>query len=109
MEKKENIAFKYKDWKRLEIILLFDTTKPNSYNFIEYIKSMNFLDDFSDLEEITKRANIHDYNNDYLEYQINSFLDSRFMNNRYSQKQFNLNQALEYFKKSEFRRYVLPI
>jgi len=109
MQNKEDVPFKVRHWKRLEVRLTFDVTKPNSFNFMEYIKSMDFLEDFTDLEEMARNANIKKYSNDYLEYQINSFIDNRFMNNKQSKKQFNLNDSLEHFKESEFRRYVLPI
>ena len=109
MQKKENIPFKNRHWKRLEVVLVFDVTRPKSLNFMDYINSNEFLNEFLDLEEMAKNAKIKKYSNDYLEYQINSLIDNRFMNNRQSRKQFNLSEALEHFNKSEFRRYVLPI
>lgn len=101
IQNKEKVSLYNCHWKRLEVVLKFDVTLKNSFNFINYINSMDFLDDFSDLETMAKNAKIKKYSNDYLEYQITSFLDNRFMNNKQSKKQFNLNEALELFKQSE--------
>ena len=109
VQKKENVSFLDCHWKRLEVVLKFDVTRPNSHNFMDYINSMDFEEDFSDLESMAKNAKIKKYSNDYLEYQINSFIDNRFFNNKQSKKQFNISEALEHFNKSEFIRYVLPI
>jgi hypothetical protein len=109
VQKKENVTFKDRHWKRLEVVLKFDVTRAKSFNFVDYINSMDFLNDFSDLEVMAKRAGIKNYSNDYLEYQINSFIDNRFLNNKQSQKQFNLYEALKNFNEKEFRRYVLII
>jgi len=108
-EHKENVCNEWSNWKRLEITLTFDVTKPKSLNFREYIKSMDFLEDISNIEEVLKSAKIKNYGSDYLIMQINSLLDNRFMNNNESMRQFNSVKSLEYFKESEFRRYVLPI
>jgi len=105
-QKKEKVSPKDKNWKRLEVVLKFDVTEPNSLNFIGYINSMDFLDDFSDLEAMAKKADIKNYGSDYLMYQINSLLDNRFMNNRESKEQFNSVDALERFinSQSKFKR-----
>ena len=109
-QNKENVSFENRHWKRLEVTLSFDVTRTKSFNFMDYIESMDFLDDFSDIEEMAKTAKIKNYSNDYLEYQINSFKDSRFMNNNKSKKQFNADEALEHFKESEVKiKYVLAI
>ena len=108
-EHKEKVPKGWKYWKRLEIILTFDVTRPQSMNFIEYINSMNFFNDLLNIEEVTKIAKIKNYSNDYLLYQLNSLIDNRFLNNRESRKQFNSTQTLNFFNESEFRRYVLPI
>lgn len=101
IQNKEKVSLYNCHWKRLEVVLKFDVTLKKSFNFKDYINSMDFLDDFSDLETMAKDAKIKKYSNDYLEYQITSFLDNRFMNNKQSKKQFNLNEALELFKQSE--------
>jgi len=100
-EKDKKVSIKYKYWKRLEVGLTFDVTKAKSFNFVDYINSMNFLNDFSDLEAMAKRAGIKNCDNDYLEYQITSFLDNRFLNSSKNRKQFNLSEGVEFFKKSE--------
>ena len=108
-EQKEKIPKTWSHWKRLEIRLTFDVTKPKSYSFMEYIKSMEFLEDFENIEEVAKSANIKNYSRDYLLYQLNSLIDNHFLNNRESKKQFNSTETLKFFNESEFRRYVLPI
>jgi len=108
-EHKEYISKELSNWKRLEIRLTFDVINSKSLNFTEYIKSMDFLEDISNIKELTEKAGIKNYSSDYLIYQLNSLLDNRFMNNNKSRKQFNSIESLEHFKESEFRRYVLPI
>jgi len=108
-QNKEKVFFKDRHWKRLEVTLTFDVTKKKSFNFMEYINSMNFFNDFSDLEEMANNSKVRSYSNDYLEYQLNSFIDSRFMNNHESKEQFNSMDSLERFKYSDFRRYTLII
>jgi len=110
VQKKENVTFKDRHWKRLEVVLKFDVTRPKSLNFVDYINSNEFLNDFSDLEVMARGANIKKYSNDYLEYQITSFLDNRFLNSSKNRKQFNLNEALKFFNESESKRkYLLLI
>ena len=108
-QKKEIITDDLKGWKRLEITLTFDVTKHESKGFIDYIEGFNFLDDLYDVAELANLAGIKKYDNDYLTYQLNSFIDNRFMNNKESKKQFNSVDALERFKTSDFRRYLLAI
>ena len=109
LDRKEKVSKHWKHWKRFEVILSFDVTNQNSLSFIEYLNSMNFLNDFSDIEDIAKLVKIKEHRNDYLEYQISSFIDNRVMNNRESRKQFNLTKALKRFEESEFKPYLLPI
>jgi len=110
VQKKESVTFKDRHWKRLEVVLKFDVTRAKSFNFVDYINSIDFLNDFTDLEAMAKRAGIKNYSNDYLEYQITSFLDNRFLNSSKNREQFNLNEALEFFNKSESKiKYVLSI
>jgi hypothetical protein len=108
-QKKGVITKDLKAWKRLEVTFTFDVTKKNSLNFTDYINSMDFLDDIGDIEKLTKLAGIKSYHSDYLTYQINSLLDNRFMNNHESKRQFNSVESLDRFKRSDFRRYILPI
>jgi len=98
-----------KNWKRLEVTLNFDMTDKNNKGFKSYMESMEFLEDFLTIDEVTRLAKIKSYDTDYLIMQINSLLDKRFMNNHESKEQFNSMESLNRFKKSDFRRYVLPI
>ena len=98
-----------KNWKRLEVTLTFDVTKQDNKGFTQYIEGLNFIDDLHDIDEVGKKVGIDSYGLDYLTYQLNSLLDSRVMNNRASREQFNSVEALERFRNSNFRRYVLPI
>jgi len=108
-QKKEIITDNLKGWKRLEITFNFDVTKRESKGFIDYIEGFNFLDDLYDVDEVARLAGIKNYHNDYLVYQLNSFVDNRFMNNHESREQFNSVDALKRFKGSDFRRYLLAI
>ena len=103
----ELISKDLKAWKRLEVTLTFDVTKPKSLNFTDYLNSMGFMDDLYFIHSILDAGNIK-YKTDFLIYQINSLLDNRFMNNHESKRQFNSVESLERFKQSDFRRYTLP-
>ena len=105
---KEIITNDLKGWKRLEITLTFDVTKRENKGFNHYIESINFIDDLYEVEAVAGRAGIKSFKNDYLIYQLNSFVDNRVMNNQESKEQFNSVEALERFRQSEFRRYLLP-
>ena len=98
-----------KEWKRLEITLTFDVTKRENKGFMNYIDSLNFIDDLYEVQEVARLAKISSYSDDYLIYQLNSLIDNRFMNNHESKKQFNSVESLERFKQSDFRRYTLAI
>jgi len=106
-QQKEIITNDLKTWRRLEITLTFDVTKRSNKGFIAYMESMGFLDDLYEVHTINQQANIKNYADDYLIMQLNSFLDNRFLNNRESKEQFNSVNALERFKSSDFRRYIL--
>lgn len=105
----EKITNELKAWKRLEITLTFDVTQRNNKGFMHYIESLNFIDDLYEVQAVATKAKIKSYDSDYLIYQLNSFIDNRFMNNHESKKQFNSVESLERFKTSDFRRYVLAI
>ena len=96
-------------WKRLEITLSFDVTKPKSKNFTQYIESYDFINDLEDIDQVARLAEVKGFERCYLLYQLNSLIDNRFLNNHESQEQFNSVDALERFKISDFRRYILPI
>ncbi len=106
---KEIMTNDLKAWKRFEVTFTFDVTNKANKGFIHYIESMRFIDDLYEVEEIANKAKIKSYDRDYLEYQVNSLLDNRFMNNHESKKQFNSVESLERFKLSDFRRYSLAI
>ena len=108
-QKKEKIPSSLKTWKRLEVTLMFDVTNKQNKGFISYVESMAFLDDIYELHAVAEKTGIKSYETDYLIMQINSFIDNRFMNNHESREQFNSVDALERFKSSDFRRYVLAI
>jgi len=108
-QKKEIITDDLKGWKRLEVTLNFDVTNQENKGFINYIEGLNFLDDLYDIDDIAKLAGIKKYDNDYLIYQLNSLIDNRFMKNHENKEQFNSIDALERFKSSDFRRYLLAI
>jgi hypothetical protein len=108
-QKKEKIGNDLRAWKRLEVTLTFDVTQKQNKGFMHYIDSLNFVDDLCEVQEVAGLNGISDYQEDYLLYQLNSFIDNRFMNNHESKEQFNSVEALERFKVSDFRRYILAI
>jgi len=108
-QKKEIVTDDLKGWKRLEVTLTFDVTNKANKGFIDYIESMNFIDDLYEVDAVARKAKVKNYDEDYLLYQLNSLIDNRFMNNHESKEQFNSVDALERFKVSDFRRYILPI
>ena len=92
------------NWKRLEL-----TIQPNKkMNFIDFINSDDFKkDSLGVYKDISKKLKMSEFNNKYMIYQINSFLDNRVMNNTQSKKQFNSKDSLERFNKSEFKPYKI--
>ena len=107
--KQRGINADLQNWKRLEVTLTFDVTKRENKGFTQYIEGFNFIDDLCELDEVSKKTGVKSYDTDYLIYQINSLVDNRFMNNHESKTQFNSVDALERFKSSDFRRYVLAV
>ena len=97
-KKQKNIP---KGWKRLEVILTFDVTSKKSFNFFQYVESMLFKDDLETIDTIARKAHIKSYKTVFLNYQLNSFIDNRFMNNKESKEQSNSLKALERFKASK--------
>lgn len=93
-------------WQRVEVSISLKDKRPS---FKEYIDSPMFINDLLEVNEIVGLINDKGFNYDYLEYQLNSFIDKRVMNNKESHKRFNSVEALERFKNSDFRRYMLPI
>jgi len=107
--KQGGISNDLRAWKRLEVTLTFDVTQSKPKNFTDYIESYDFIEDLERVDEVARLANIRGFDRDYLLYQLNSLIDNRFLNNRESQQQFNSVEALERFKSSDFRRYILPV
>jgi len=107
--KQRGINADLRNWKRLEVTLTFDVTKRENKGFTQYIESLNFIDDLYEVQAVATKAKIKSYDTDYLTYQLNSFIDNRFLNNRESKEQFNSVESLKRFKQSDFRRYVLAI
>jgi hypothetical protein len=70
---------------------------------------LNFVDDLYEIDEIATKAGIRGYSDDYLNYQINSVLNNRTMNNKASKEQFNSVESLERFKLSDFIKYTPTI
>lgn len=108
-QQKEKIPTAWKHWKRLEITLTFDAMSKDNRGFIEYLKLIELNEILSLLKDIANKAKLKKISHDFLEYQLSSFIDNRFMNNRDSKKQFNSLEALERYKISHFRRYVLIV
>ena len=107
---KQKLGPSLRDWKRLEVTIIadiFDSKKRKS--FIEYINSYDFIEAIEAIHNIAIEHNIKSYDNSYLLYQLNSFIDNRVLNNKATMKQYNSKESIERFKASEFRRYVLPI
>ena len=107
---KQKLAKSLKDWKRLEITLtvdIFKTTERKS--FIEYINSYDFMEGIEAVHKAITKHKIKSYDNSYLLYQLNGFIDNRILNNKATVKQYNSKESIERFKASDFRRYILPL
>lgn len=91
-------------WKRLEIEI-----KPTiKQDFNTYIKSEEFKKDSLGIYDlISNKLNISNIENSYLNYQINTILDNRTMNNKNSIIQYNSKDSLTRFKMSEFKPYMI--
>ena len=108
-QQKESIPTEWKEWKRLEITLTFDVTSKDNRGFIEYLKLIELDEILEVFQKISKKAKIKKYSHEFLEYQLSSFIDNRFMNNRESREKFNSVEALEHYRTSNFRRYIIQI
>ena len=109
LHKQGGISNDLRNWKRLEVTFTYDVTKSHNKGFTQYLEGLSFMDDLEELEAVATKAKIKSYDRDYLEYQVNSLLDNRVLNNHESKKQFNSVESLERFKLSDFRRYSLAI
>jgi len=90
-----------KNWKRLEITLTFEVTQERAFNFSQYVESIKFQEDLTEIKEVFNKSKIREYSNLFLNYQLNSFLDNRFLNNKASKQRVNSLQAIELFNQSE--------
>jgi hypothetical protein len=107
---KQELALSLKHWKRVEDTIIFDLSKKeNRMSFNTYVKSQKFLEDLDQTNQIVKKLKYKEVKYDYLNYQLNSLLDARIMNNKESNKQFNSLEALKRFENSDFRVYALEL
>lgn len=98
---KQEIGTMPKDWKRLEM-----TVKPSKkMSFLEFINSEEFAGALETFDQMAEDLGVPKTDKSYLEYQINSILDNRVMNNNESKKQFNSVDSIKRFKTSDFRRF----
>ncbi len=91
-------------WNRLE--LTFSSSIRSSVSFIEYVESMGLIDDLARLQELAGKLNIEP-STSYLNYQINSIMDNRYINNNMSKKRFNSFEVIKRFIQKDFRNYAL--
>jgi len=86
------------NWKRLEL----EIRPSKKMNFTDFIKSDDFKkDSLRVYRDISKKLKVSKINDNYMNYQINSILDNRIMNNTQSKKQFNSKESLERLGKSD--------
>jgi len=107
---KKSLSPSLREWKRLEVTIIpYTDLTPKRVNFIDYINSPHFLDAMADVQQIAHKQKIRAYDDTYLTYQLNSFIDNRVMNNKESKKRFNSKESIERFRQSDFRRYTLAL
>ena len=107
---KQELALSLKNWKRAEVTLSFDLSKKeNRLSLKNYVKGQKFLKDLDQTNQIVKKLKYKEVKYDYLNYQLNSLLDTRIMNNNESIKQFNSLEALRRFQRLDFRVYALEL
>jgi len=107
---KQSLSLNLMAWRRGEITITFDLCKKeNRMSGAEYFKSLSFINDLSVINDIMGRMNPNGWGKGYLNYQINSLLDKRVMNNTESKKRFNSIEALRRFETSGFRVIELEL
>ena len=107
---KQELVPSLKAWKRVEVVISFDLSKKeNRGSFKNYVHGQKFIEDLETVNKIVKKLKYKEVNYDYLNYQINSLLDARIMNNKESTKQFNSLEALTRFQQSNHRVYALEL
>ncbi len=107
---KQELAPSLKAWKRVEVVISFNLSKKeNRSSFKNYVNGQEFIEDLETTNKIVKKLKYKEVNYDYLNYQLNSLLDARVMNNKESIKQFNSVEALARFEQSNHRVYALEL
>lgn len=107
---KKRLSPSLKEWKRLEITFALNIyQKASRRGFIEYVNSTQFLDAMAEAQTITKQYRIKSYDDTYLIYQLNSFIDNRVINNKESKTRFNSIESVKRFEVSDFRRWIIAI
>jgi len=87
-----------KDWKRLEVRIEIPREFQKSAS--EYFNSTHFQEKLKQFDEISSSFGAESQN-DYLNYQLNTLCDSRGLNNKDPNAQFNSVEELEKFKNKE--------
>jgi hypothetical protein len=90
-----------KEWKRLEVTVVIPRDKRKCA--FDYFHSVDFQEDLAKVNEVSKKLNIETENN-YLNYQLNTLCDTRGLNNKPLETQFNSVEELEKFKNKEITR-----
>ena len=107
---KQRLAPSLKEWKRLEVTLRVDIFKtPHRKNFIGYINSPEFMESMEAVYKTITTYKIKSYDDTYLLYQLNGFINNRMLNNQVTKRQYNSKESIERFRGSDFRRYILSI
>ncbi len=86
-----------KKWKRIEITI----SPKKRMCFADYVKSEEFLEDMANVKEVVQDTNVGEYRDDYINYQINNFVDGRTMNTKEGKKKYNSKKALKSFSDSD--------
>ena len=104
VHQKQMIHNNLANWKRLEI----EIRPTKKSNFIDFIKSDDFKkDSLGVYRDISKKLKVSELDHNYINYQINSILDNRIINNAQSKKQFNSKESLKRFNSSTFKPYKI--
>ena len=92
------------DWVRLEV----NIRPKERTNFIDFVKADTFINEvIRGYDEVSDKLKMSGFDIDFMEYQINSILDNRVMNNKKSIKQFNFCESLARFTGSSFKPFLI--
>jgi hypothetical protein len=97
----EEVSEDLKEWKRLEVKVIIPPEKRKCA--FDYFNSEDFQEDLQKFEDIAKKFNMES-EDDYLNYQLNTLCDTRGLNNKPLDTQFNSVEELEKFKNKEITR-----